>query len=234
MWQAATLAAAAAAAMEWGRLSGLPEKASVIYAGLFAILCLLGTALLAGDTVAGDALLAAASLFWVLLAPMVLLRRGKLPGWFLRTAGMILLFAAWRAAALMFADDVAILTMAVLLVALADAAAYLFGKALGRAKMAPEISPGKTWEGFFGGTVAVLAAAAFVSANDYAPAPAAWLMAAAFALVVLSVLGDLFASLLKRQAGVKDSGRWLGAHGGVIDRLDAMLPALPFAALLSQ
>jgi phosphatidate cytidylyltransferase len=122
---------------------------------------------------------------------------------------------------------------------LADTAAYFAGRAFGRRKLAPAISPGKTWEGVYGALAAVavyaLALVPFAQAAGYqgAPAPAAiaaWVVLAV-ALAALSVCGDLLESLLKRHAGVKDSGRLLPGHGGVLDRIDALLAAMPPAAL---
>ena len=245
-----TLAKSAAmAAREWGKLSGLSESESMVYAGLFAVLCLFGALLfglspniaaaasintqLPGATLSATGLvLAAAVLFWAVFAPLIVLAGCKLPPLLLQMTGMLLLFAAWLAGLLMFAADIALLMAAILLVIIADAAAYLCGKLFGRTLMASSVSPGKTWEGFYGGFVAVLAAG-FIGGSLIINAPPVWLLAAAFALMALSVIGDLFASFLKRLAGVKDSGAMLGAHGGVIDRLDAMLPVLPCAALLA-
>lgn len=256
LWLAVTLVAAVAAAREWGKLAGLDGNESIIYAGLFAALCLFGLLLLGlppegANTDVGDgaassvlpvlpkagagasgALLAMAAVFWAAGAPLLLFAGRRLPGLFLRVAGMLLLFAAWLAGLLLFAADVAFLAAAVVLVVVADAAAYLCGRAFGKSPMASAISPGKTWEGFYGGFAAVLLSAA-IAGKTVVNAPMAWLLAAAFALMALSVVGDLFASLLKRQAGVKNSGALLGAHGGVIDRIDAMLPVLPCAAVLA-
>ncbi|MGI9337794.1 MAG: phosphatidate cytidylyltransferase [Gammaproteobacteria bacterium] len=261
LWLVITLAAAVVAAGEWGKLAGLRGTENIVYAGLFAVLCLFGFWLLdlspdgkaaiasaasadiaadgATDTLpkagmgASGALLAAASVFWAVCAPLLLLAGGrKLPKLLLQVAGMLLLFVAWLAGLLLFAADVAYLAAAVLLVVIADSAAYLFGKVFGKSPMASSVSPGKTWEGFYGGFAAVLLSVV-IAGRMILDAPMAWLLTAAFALTVLSVIGDLFASLLKRQAGVKDSGALLGAHGGVIDRLDAMLPVLPCAAMLA-
>jgi len=125
---------------------------------------------------------------------------------------------------------------------IADTAAYFSGRAFGRRKLAPQISPGKTWEGVYGALVAVavyalclvpFAREAGFGAVVGAPAIAAWV---GFALLLagLSVFGDLFESLLKRHAGVKDSGNLLPGHGGVLDRVDALMAAMPLAALAAQ
>ena len=124
---------------------------------------------------------------------------------------------------------------------IADTAAYFTGRAFGRRKLAPHVSPGKTWEGVYGGLAAVtlyaLALVPLAADGRFAGTVSAlsvilWI-AGALALAALSVVGDLCESLLKRQAGVKDSGRLLPGHGGVLDRIDALLAAMPPAALLA-
>jgi phosphatidate cytidylyltransferase len=124
---------------------------------------------------------------------------------------------------------------------IADTAAYFTGRAFGRVKLAPQVSPGKTWEGVYGGlaAVAVYALALVPLAADggftgaVSPLAVAGWVVCAVALAGLSVVGDLCESLLKRQAGVKDSGRILPGHGGILDRVDALLAAMPAAALLA-
>jgi phosphatidate cytidylyltransferase len=132
------------------------------------------------------------------------------------------------------------------LVWIADVGAYFSGKAFGKRKLAPSISPGKSWEGAVGGGVAVLALGALtVLLAPAAPAladtfavrlQAALGWAATLAILALvaaaSVVGDLFESMLKRRAGVKDSSNLLPGHGGVLDRIDALIPVLPLAALI--
>jgi phosphatidate cytidylyltransferase len=128
------------------------------------------------------------------------------------------------------------------LVWVADIGAYFSGKAFGKHKLAPSISPGKSWEGALGGWIAVLL---FASATTMHPlladtfaarALAKWSWAGLFGtmtlLVVASVVGDLFESQLKRRAGMKDSSNLLPGHGGVLDRIDALIPVLPLAVLL--
>ena len=121
----------------------------------------------------------------------------------------------------------------------ADIGAYFAGRALGRRKLAPNVSPGKTWEGAIGGLLAAtvlatgMAAAvpALAGANDGAGALGTWLALALF-LGVVSIVGDLFESVLKRESGAKDSGGLLPGHGGLLDRIDALVAALPIFALL--
>jgi phosphatidate cytidylyltransferase len=127
---------------------------------------------------------------------------------------------------------------------IADVGAYFSGKAFGRHKLAPSISPGKSWEGAIGGGIAVLVLASVsvvaggpAFANTFAVrVQAAFGWPALFAVLVLltaaSVIGDLFESQLKRRAGMKDSSNLLPGHGGVLDRIDALVPVLPLAALI--
>lgn len=126
---------------------------------------------------------------------------------------------------------------------IADIAAYFSGRRFGRSKMAPSISPGKTWAGAYGAFIAtaLYALAWFALAPQHLPArireaPGAllWTLAFVALLTLAAIVGDLFESALKRQAGVKDSGNLLPGHGGVLDRIDALLPVLPLAALVSM
>ena len=156
--------------------------------------------------------------------------------------GWVVLVGAWVALVELQARSPRLLLAAMGIVWVADTAAYFAGRAFGRHKLAPQVSPGKTWEGVAGAMLAVgiyalalaplARAAGFVLPVD-AVAIAAWL---AFALLTatVSVFGDLFESLLKRSAGVKDSGAVLPGHGGVLDRADALLAAMPLAALAAQ
>lgn len=118
------------------------------------------------------------------------------------------------------------------LVWMADIAAYFTGRKFGRNKLAPSISPGKTWEGVVG---ALLGVAAYVlvawSFSGFGIAVLPVLLVAGWCWVGLAVFGDLFESAIKRQAGVKDSGALLPGHGGLLDRIDALTSTLPLAAL---
>jgi phosphatidate cytidylyltransferase len=108
-------------------------------------------------------------------------------------------------------------------VSIADSAAYFAGKRFGRNKLAPEISPGKTWEGVAGAIVAItLYGVILCFSLNYS----FWLIVALWLIVILSIMGDLVESLLKRQAGLKDSSQLLPGHGGVLDRIDGFIPTL--------
>ena len=111
---------------------------------------------------------------------------------------------------------------------IADSAAYFSGKAFGKHKLAMHVSPGKTWEGVMGATLAVLVTA-FVIARymDYTPENTLAFMLIALTTMIISIVGDLLESLFKRRAGVKDSSHLLPGHGGILDRIDSLVAAAP-------
>jgi len=128
-----------------------------------------------------------------------------------------------------------LLVAAMAIVWVADTAAYFSGRAFGRRKLAPLISPGKTWEGAWGAIAAVLVAGLAVLAalpeSSIAPGLAPWFVLGLIPVTAVGIAGDLFESLLKRQAGVKDSSHLLPGHGGLLDRIDSLVATLPFAGL---
>ena len=233
------------AAWEWARLLKLGGAAPVIYA-LVAALALVASTRLGVGAVPAHSLFKAAAIFWVVAGPFVLLRKPALAQGasriFLCVAGIVVFVACWHALVAARIEGVSFVLSLLLLVWLADIGAYFSGKAFGKHKLAPAISPGKTWEGAIGGWLVVMivaAAAVFLHAFEptlYSALLAQWgaarTLLALTLLVVFSVVGDLFESMLKRQAGVKDSSGLLPGHGGVLDRIDALLPVLPLAMLL--
>ena len=230
---------------EWMRLVGWPRGRAVTGAALFGAV-LLAAAVYAPDWVA-QALLPLsllATIVWIALAALLLQPDAmalRLPRSASTLLAVVMTAAAWVALVHFLLSGVVMLLSVMLIVWIADTAAYFAGRAFGRRKLAPHISPGKTWAGVVGAVVAVIAAALVAQwlAPDAALLSNRLLQALGLAgalllalVVAVSVVGDLFESLLKRQAGVKDSGRVLPGHGGVYDRVDALLPALPVAALL--
>ena len=157
----------------------------------------------------------------------------------------IAIVACFAAIVTLFHHSALYLLSVLVLVWIADIGAYFAGKAFGKRKLAPSISPGKSWEGAIGGGLAVLilsSAAVLFGGPVLADTFPVYLQArfgwGVFALVLiaiaaLSVCGDLFESQLKRRAGVKDSSALLPGHGGVLDRIDALVPVLPLAALIA-
>lgn len=118
----------------------------------------------------------------------------------------------------------------VLLVWANDTFAYFAGSLLGKHRIAPEISPKKSWEGFAGGLVFALVTAYVLSGFYFSLNPVQWMVVASL-VVVFGTLGDFFESWLKRQAGVKDSGSLMPGHGGFLDRFDALIFCLPFVTI---
>ena len=234
LWGGITLLAAAVAAGEWAALSGFSKRSRVWYVVLFLVLALMGEFVLFAD-VSHRGLWVVVAFFWAFVAPWMLLRKWVGGNAIIVGAlGMLLLYATWQAAKMLYKHDVYMLIVGMAAVWLFDSAAFFVGRLIGRTPLSPEISPKKTIEGFLGGLSVVVMVAVFfqipIGGREYSPA---LLLAVVIALSMLATVGDLFESSLKRKAGVKDSGVLLGAHGGVLDRLDAMLPVLPFVALLS-
>ena len=150
--------------------------------------------------------------------------------------GVVLLTTTWVSlTALTFLENGRfILLLAVTIIVLADVGGYLFGKAFGRHKLAPTISPGKTWEGLFGGMALqiLLVLGLVLNVEITSVLNLCFLI---FPVAIFSVIGDLFESMLKRHRGVKDSSNLLPGHGGFLDRLDGVMAALPlFFVILTK
>ncbi|MEZ5661595.1 MAG: phosphatidate cytidylyltransferase [Burkholderiaceae bacterium] len=239
-WAALTLVFVLVGVSEWLTISGHPRHAWPVA----IVLALPGLAFLAWGGVLPArlevAILALAVLFWLLIAPLWLAR--VRPGRAASLLGPLLLAACWIGLLRLREEGVLPLLAAMAIVWLADIGAYFVGKAVGRRKLAPRISPGKSIEGALGGMMLVIVAGLFAAA---APVMADTVMARLVAslgpwgaagvlafVVAFSIVGDLFESLIKRHAGVKDSGWILPGHGGVLDRIDALLPTIPLLALI--
>lgn len=244
----------AAAAWEWARLNGVQGAGALALGAAMVLAC--GLSWWAGWV--NEPFRA----WWLVVALWVvvggLLISVGVDGWsrvpaFLRLAlGPAALWVAWLAVVQARMVGVNFLLSVLALVAAADIAAYFAGRAFGgqlvARKLAPSISPNKSWEGVFGGMAGVLLLAALWIFFDRQIAPAdwsrslyshlwqggglVWLVPSVIAVAGLSVVGDLVESLVKRAAGAKDSSQLLPGHGGVLDRIDAQLPTLPFAMAL--
>jgi phosphatidate cytidylyltransferase len=250
------LALMAAGAWEWGRLNALGQGGSVGLAALCVLAC--GLSWYGGLLDEPLPLLwAAAGAAWV-LAGAWLLRNGvagwpRIPTAVRLVGGLLALWLAWLAVAQARVIGVNFLLSVLLLVWVADIFAYFAGRTFGgkfsKGKLAPSISPGKSWEGVWGGMAGVVALSlAWVTLGASGVGAGAgqtlyarlmerhgimvMLLAVVF-LAAVSVVGDLVESLIKRSAGVKDSSALLPGHGGVLDRVDALLPTLPLAMMLA-
>jgi len=251
-FMALTMVMIAAGAWEWGRLNGVPAWVAWVGALLSLGACALAEQV---GWVQRTPLVVwlFAGTFWVLLGGWMI-QRG-VEGWALWSlslrwlVGLVLLVLAWVAMAQAHQRGVNFLLSVLVLVWAADVFAYFVGKAVGgrwiKTKLAASISPGKSWEGVLGGMLGVfLVAAVWVEIDRRWAWPDLSLYSLLFAkgwwlalpgllfMSAMSVVGDLVESLVKRSAGMKDSSGLLPGHGGVLDRVDALLPALPLAMML--
>jgi phosphatidate cytidylyltransferase len=237
-----------AAAFEWLRLSGLADRVAAILAVVY-VAVLLALELL-GRTPSGPVLtliVAGACAVWATL--LVTLLQAENGG--VRVGRKVsialcftLLTAAWFALLYLYGRGIVALLSVLAVVWLADIAAYFAGRAFGKRKLAPSISPGKTWAGVYGAVVGVVLVAALAhwgwptaplfTNQLFAALNLVLVVALLCLLVAVSIVGDLFESLMKRQAGFKDSSGLLPGHGGVLDRIDALLPVLPAAVLIQR
>jgi phosphatidate cytidylyltransferase len=240
--------AAGVAMFEWLRLARLGDRVTIPAGAVFGALLLLAQATMPGlMPAAAPVLCGLAAAGWIAVGALLVraqtrgVQVGPTP---LVLLAVLFLLAAWAALQSLLAGGAVELLSAMAIVWLADIAAYFFGRAFGRRKLASRISPGKTWAGAWGALGAVIAVA-FLARSAWPAAPlvtngiigAAGALAAAGLFVLLvaaSIVGDLFESLLKRQAGVKDSSKLLPGHGGVLDRIDALLPVLPLVVLIQR
>ncbi len=255
-WPFATviLVLMAAGAWEWGRLQGLTSATAVGVGAACVALCAASWSLgwlqqpLAWLWILGGAA-------WVLVGAWML--RAGVQGWprvpqaVRLVGGVFVLWLAWLAAVQARMAGINFLMSILVLVWVADIFAYFAGRAFGlrftKNKLAPSISPGKSWEGVWGGMAGVVVlAVGWVFADASASTPVAsfythlsergwWLLLlGAVFMAAMSVVGDLTESLVKRSIGAKDSSGLLPGHGGVLDRVDALLPTLPLAMMLTH
>ncbi|WP_421681983.1 phosphatidate cytidylyltransferase [Stutzerimonas urumqiensis] len=224
-------------AWEWARLAGFVGQAARCG---FAVAVAILLSILYTQPGWSTPLVLLGALWWVLATALVMTYPASSRFWGGRfgslAIGLLILLPAWLALlTLKQRPNGNWLIVAVMaLVWVADIGAYFFGRALGRRKLAPMVSPGKSWEGLLGGLVCSLIVTVIVGVNIGLSLPQlAASLAGAAIVVLLSVVGDLTESMFKRKAGVKDSSQLLPGHGGVLDRIDSLTAAVPvFAALL--
>jgi len=222
-------------AWEWASFGGLRSPATrLVYAAAIALLLFLGWRLTA-DAERLEIILGVACLWWLIAFAWLLIAPERHQPQLTLLCGVLVLVPAFLALARL---DIAhrglvrgpmIVLWLVFLVIAADIGAFFVGRAFGRHKLAMRVSPGKTWEGAFGG----LAAVALVALAGAACFGLPWARSLAFgcAVGVFSVVGDLTESMFKRAAGLKDSGGLLPGHGGMLDRIDSVSAAAPLYAL---
>lgn len=214
-----------AGAWEWSAFPGFTQYSARLAYVAFIALCVVATWCIGVDNAQLDLLLYAALTWWVLALLWIALAPGKVNRLTAVVAGLLVLVPVWLALVRLHARAPQLLLFLLLLVVAADIGAYFAGRAFGKHKLAPKVSPGKTWEGVFGGlAAAALMAAAGVWWFNMNAVP---FMALCILVAVASVIGDLTESLFKRHAGLKDSGSLLPGHGGVLDRVDSMTAAAP-------
>jgi phosphatidate cytidylyltransferase len=241
-----------AAAREWGGLARFGRVGRIAFALLALALCIVFLPQFRGIDVGleygygsaidrayheyvkvmdflTDRVLWLALAFWLVLVPCWLHYKWRLQGVAAVAVGLVVL-VPFIMVMMSLVQVPQVLLMALSIAWVADIAAYFVGRAWGRHKLAPNISPGKTWEGAAGAVVAVMVYGMFLAVlRGHVP----WKLALIMVVVTaVSIMGDLFGSLLKRQAGVKDSGRLLPGHSGILDRIGSQTATLPVLASL--
>lgn len=244
-WSLFVLAIALIACWEWSRLCDFTiagQSAYLLASGIVGgYLWLLYLRHVPGDfNAAATTGFILATAFWVLAAPYWLAKRLRPSPSMRGVAGWLVAWPAWLAFVVLRDLSPWLLLALAALVWVADICAYFAGKAFGRRKLAPAISPGKTWEGVAGGMAGVVVYGTVLAwiANSqstplsavFAPGRGVPAVLALLLLVAVSIVGDLFESWMKRGAGRKDSSSLLPGHGGVLDRIDALTSTLPVAA----
>ncbi len=229
-----------AGAWEWAAFAGWPATLGrLAYAGfVFALLLVVAELRRRGGPTAW---IVWAGLAWWCCAFVLVLRYPvRVGAWATALCGILIMLPVWVAALAILGSasgGPGMLLYALAMVWAADVGAYFTGRRIGRVRLAPQVSPGKTWEGVIGGLIFAVAVAAGggVALGLTPRAAAALAVPLGLSLALVSVLGDLTVSLFKRNAGLKDSGSMFPGHGGVLDRVDGVCVALPlFAALLHQ
>lgn len=248
-WYGLSLVFIVLAAWEWGNIvkgsrTGITLSLCMLTLGLLYIagLKFMSPGLGMRVQTVGLWICTCACAYWLFIAPWQLSasRSVKSGGGLLAIA---LLLPAWIAVAQLRERGLFFLLTCLAIVWLADTAAYFSGRAFGKAKLAPSISPAKSWAGVYGAVIAVVIYFLLLAALVQMPSlpqllvrsiTLLGLIPVAIALTAWSVIGDLFESKLKRECQVKDSGNTLPGHGGVLDRIDALLPVMPMCFVLSN
>lgn len=222
-------------AREWARLIGYGRSGQLVFVAGMAALMLAGW--LAGEGLPRARLLLGVTLLWVGIVIWLIRfnhrpEQARPPQWLGVVIGFAVLWPAWYAFVLIHELGPYFITLLLFAVWGADIGAYFAGRAFGRRKLALHISPNKTWEGLFGGLALAVAASLAVHAVLGPGWPPMHVLLPLIVITVLiSVAGDLFESMVKRQHGAKDSGSLLPGHGGMLDRIDSLTAAGPIFAM---
>jgi phosphatidate cytidylyltransferase len=221
-----------AGAWEWGGLIYTKQdngsKGSMLYTGI-CFLMIAGLFSQVTETELAQFIFQIALVWWSAALVWMFFFSTPIPRALVWICGFLVLIPAWVALDLLYRHDPTLLAFSLLVVWGADIGAYFVGKRFGSIKLAPNISPGKSWEGVLGGLTAVALLAGI--ANDFLDTDIAVLVPFCLAAAMLSVVGDLTVSMFKRNADVKDSGSLFPGHGGVLDRIDSVSAAAPLIAL---
>lgn len=238
-WAVLTAAVIALGGWEWGRLARFSATVSQAYAAflfmvlaVFSLLCPPQLLHWPSEETRNAMLLVygCATILWLLVVPLFLRQRWQISGLGGALLGLVVLVPPWLAIVQFRSLGTGVLLAVLSIAWVADIAAYLSGRAFGRHKLAPSVSPGKTWEGVLGAVCAVMVFGFVVGPWQNIPM---WLWGAMLVLLTaVSVLGDLFESLLKRLVNIKDSSQLLPGHGGILDRIDSLTAILPVAACI--
>lgn len=214
-----------AGAWEWSAFPGFTQHSARLGYVAFIAACLITAWYVGVNSVESNLLLYASLVWWALALLWIAFAPGNVNRATAVIAGLFVLVPVWLALVRLHAQAPQLLLFLLLLVVAADIGAYFAGRAFGKHKLAPRVSPGKTWEGVGGGMLAAALMAAvgvWWFSMDTVP-----FMALCVVVAIASVVGDLTESLFKRHAGLKDSGSLLPGHGGVLDRVDSVTAAAP-------
>lgn len=241
-WAIAVAAFIGIAAWEWGALLAWRKVPRLLLGVICALLCITISLIDPSATGAASefnpdktwvrAAYGIAAVFWCLVMPLWLQRKWSLTGIGGLMVGLIVLFPTWLAMVQLRTLGPGVLLGIFSLVWMADVAAYFSGKAFGKHKLAPSISPGKTWEGAIGAAFGVVLYGLVMRQlfSLELMSLTLWIVAL-LGVTAISIIGDLYESLLKRKAGIKDSSNILPGHGGVLDRIDSLTSTLPVIGL---
>ena len=235
-WALAMLIVTLLALREWAEMVGFSSKQNYVYLLISFVIGLYVIGRMLNNNLhhffyQSLIIFAVVTCFWVLVVPIWFAQQFKLRGLMLKALlGWLLMLPLWLALVCAKIVDPKLVLVLLATIWIADSAAYFAGKNFGKHKLAPSISPGKTWEGVAGALIGVTIFGAILyfvfGIKSIAIFPGLWLV------TLFGVAGDLFESMIKRQMNLKDSGSLLPGHGGILDRIDGVIPSLPIAILM--